>query len=105
MQDGPADRAAKLRLRKRAGRKVFVAVCPGVGVQPEVLLIAVRRAVKMIRSGLQNAEHTRAVHIARIDRRVRRHHFHFFQGLGRGAIGDQVVERLVHINAVQRVVV
>ncbi len=61
--------------------------------------------MELIGAGLQHADHIAAVHVAVGGGRVRGQHLDFLQRFRRGTVGDEVVERLVHVDAVQRVVV
>ena len=59
----------------------------------------------MIRTAFQHADHATAVDVAVVGRRVGGQHLDLLQGLRRRAVGDDVVERFIQVNAVERVII
>ncbi len=61
--------------------------------------------MEAVGAAFQNAHHATAIYVAEGGGRIRGQHLHFLQRFRGGAIGNQVVERLIDVDAVQRVVV
>ncbi len=61
--------------------------------------------MELVGAALEHAHHTAAVDITVVGRRVGGENLDLLQRLRRRAVGDEVVEGLVDIDAVQRIVV
>ena len=103
--DRAAEGAAKLILREGIDADALIVVLPRVCVQPVVLHVSIGGAMELVGAALEDADDAAAVDVAVIGRGVGGEHMHFFEGLGGGTVRDDVVEGLVHIDAVDGVVV
>ena len=105
LRQGPAQRAAVdvLPAFRLGGRRAVVG--PGVGVHRAVAVEVEEVALEPVRPRLDDVADDGAGHVAGVGGVVVGLDADLRQRVGAGLVGDEIVDRLVHVDAVDRVVV